>query len=103
MEQPDRFAIALDVDDLVAAARLARNLRPYFGVAKVGLELYSAHGPDAIIAMADLDYRVFVDLKLLDIPTTVGRAARVVGALGATYLTMHAFGGVAMLQAGVEG
>src|SRR5437879_3549545 len=99
----DRFAIALDVDDLVAAARIARDLRPYFGVAKVGLELYSAHGPDAIIAMSDLGYRVFVDLKMLDIPNTVGRAARVVGALGASYLTMHAFGGVAMLRAGVEG
>src|SRR3989442_14862938 len=99
----DRFAIALDVDDLVAATRLARDLRPYFGVAKVGLELYSAHGPDAIIAVSELGYRVFVDLKMLDIPNTVGRAARVVGALGASYLTMHAFGGVTMLRARCEG
>lgn len=99
----DRLALALDVDDLVAALRLARELRPWFGTAKVGLELYSAVGPDAIGALADLGYRVFLDVKLHDIPTTVNRAARVFGALGASYLTFHAHGGVTMLRAGVEG
>ena len=103
METRDRFALALDVDDLVAATRMARELRPWFGVAKVGLELYSAHGPDAIVALSELGYRVFLDIKMLDIATTVGKAARVAGALGASYLTMHAFGGVAMLKAGCEG
>jgi len=98
-----KLALALDVDDLVAAVRLARELRPFFGVAKVGLELYSAVGPDAIGAMKDLGYEVFVDVKLHDIPNTVGRAARVLGALGAGYVTLHAHGGVAMLRAGVEG
>ena len=43
------------------------------------------------------------DLKLFDIPTTVGKAGRVVGALGASYLTLAGFGGVPMLRAGVEG
>src|SRR4051794_40337666 len=103
MEARDRFALALDVDDLVAAGRLAKELRPYFGVAKVGLELFTAHGPDAVMAISELGYKVFLDLKMLDIPTTVEKAARVAGALGVSYLTMHAFGGVAMLQAGVEG
>ena len=98
-----RLALVLDLDDLVPAMRLARELRPYFGVAKVGLELYAAAGPDAISSLMDLDYDVFVDLKLLDIPTTVGRAARVLGALGARYLTLHARGDVDMLKAGVEG
>src|SRR4051812_10389980 len=102
-EQRDRFALALDVDDLVVATRLARQLKPYFGVAKVGFELYTANGPDAVIAMIELGYRVFLDLKMLDIPTTVNRAARVAGALGPSFLTMHGFGGVDMLQAGVEG
>jgi len=97
------LALALDVDDLVPALRLARELRPWFGVAKVGLELYSAVGPDAIGSLSDLGYEVFCDLKLHDIPTTVGRASRVIGSLGAAYLTIHAQGGVAMLTAGVEG
>ena len=99
----DRLALALDVDDLVEAIRLARILRPWFGTAKVGLELFSASGPEAIGAFAGLGYRVFLDLKMHDIPTTVHRAARVVGALGIDYLTLHAQGGVAMLRAGVEG
>lgn len=98
-----KLALALDVDDLVVAMRLARELKPYFGVAKVGLELYSAVGPDAIGSMVELGYEVFVDVKLHDIPTTVGKAARVFGSLGASYLTLHAHGGVAMLRAGVEG
>ncbi|HEX2576691.1 MAG TPA: orotidine-5'-phosphate decarboxylase [Aquihabitans sp.] len=98
-----RLAVVIDVDDLVVARRLAQTLRPWFGVAKVGLELFSAAGPDAIETMAELGYEVFVDLKLHDIPTTVGKAARVLGSLGATYTTMHAFGGVDMLRAGVDG
>lgn len=98
-----RLAVALDVDDAVVALRLARELRPFVGIAKVGLELYSAAGPDIVGALSDLGYDVFCDLKFHDIPTTVGRAARVIGALGATYLNLHAQGGVAMLAAGVEG
>jgi orotidine-5'-phosphate decarboxylase len=69
----------------------------------VGLELFSASGPDAVSAVADVGYDVFLDLKLHDIPTTVRRAARVIGALGATYLTLHARSGPTMLRAGVEG
>src|ERR687892_1951487 len=98
-----RLVLALDADDLVAARRLARRLHPYFGTMKVGLELYSAAGPDAIATLSDLDVDVFYDGKLHDIPNTVGRAARVFGALGARYLTLHTAGGVSMLRAGVEG
>src|SRR5687768_10610737 len=99
-ELRDRMVLALDVDDLVEAARLAKALKPWFGVAKVGLELFSAAGPDAIGTLHDLGYDVFADLKMHDIPTTVGKASRVIGALGARYLTMHAHGGPAMLRAG---
>jgi orotidine-5'-phosphate decarboxylase len=99
----DRLALALDVDDLVTAMRLAKELSPWFGVAKIGLELFSASGPDAVASIADCGYRIFLDAKLHDIPNTVGKAARVLGALGASYLTLHASGGVPMLRAGVEG
>src|SRR5918995_6888101 len=98
-----RLALALDVDDLVAALRLVRSLRPWFGTMKVGLELYSAAGPEAISMVSDAGVDVFCDIKLHDIPNTVGRAARVFGALGARYLTLHTAGGVSMLRAGVEG
>jgi len=99
----DRLAIALDVDDLVAALRIARDVRPWFGVAKVGLELFIASGPEAIGALTQLGYKVFLDLKLDDIPTTVERAARIAGSLGVSYLTLHARGGVNNLRAGVNG
>jgi orotidine-5'-phosphate decarboxylase len=98
-----RLVLALDVDDLVAARRLARQLHPFFGTMKVGFELYSAAGPEAISLLAGMGFDVFCDIKLLDIPNTVGRAARVFGALGARYLTLHTAGGVPMLRAGVEG
>ena len=98
-----KLAVALDVDDLVVAVRLARDLQPYFGVAKVGLELFSAAGPDIIGTLKSMGYKVFLDLKLHDIPNTVGKAARVLGSLGIDYLTLHTAGGIGMLKAGVEG
>lgn len=98
-----RMALALDVDDLVAATRLGKRLAPWFGVAKVGLELYTAAGPDAIASLSNQGFAVFCDLKLHDIPNTVGRSARVLGALGVRYVTFHTHGGVDMLRAGAEG
>lgn len=98
-----RLVLALDVDDLVVALRLARELRPWFGTVKVGLELYTAAGPDAVGTLGEGGFDVFCDLKLHDIPVTVGRAARVVGSLGAQYLTIHTAGGASMVRAGVEG
>jgi orotidine-5'-phosphate decarboxylase len=71
----DRLALALDVDDLVEAMRLGRLLRPWFGIAKVGLELYSAAGPEAVGALRSLGYEVFCDMKLHDIPNTVRGSA----------------------------
>ncbi|MBU6328611.1 MAG: orotidine-5'-phosphate decarboxylase [Acidobacteria bacterium] len=98
-----RLALALDVDDIVEARRIARLLQPWFGVAKVGLELFSAAGPEAVEAMIDDGFAVFADLKLLDIPTTVRKAARVMGSLGASHLTVHTRAGTDHLAAGVEG
>ncbi|HWW53036.1 MAG TPA: orotidine-5'-phosphate decarboxylase [Acidimicrobiales bacterium] len=99
----ERLALALDTDDLVEALRMADQLEPYFAIAKVGLELFSAEGPEAVSALAERGWRVFLDVKLHDIPNTVNKAARVLGALGTSYLTLHAQGGGAMLRAGVEG
>ena len=99
----DRLAVALDTDDLESAVSLARAVAPWFGVGKVGLELFGAAGPDAVRAVADCGLAVFLDLKLHDIPTTVERAARAVARLGPAYVTLHTLGGVEMLRAGVEG
>lgn len=98
-----RLVLALDVDDLVLALRLARRLQPWFGLAKVGLELFAAAGPEVVSALTIEGYRVFLDLKLHDIPTTVRRAARVIGGLGATYTTVHTAAGEEALRAAVVG
>lgn len=97
------LALALDVDDLVVALRLAQRLGPWFAVAKVGLELFGAAGPEAVSALTAEGYRVFLDLKLHDIPTTVRRAATVIGGLGVAYTTVHTQGGLDMVRAAVEG
>jgi orotidine-5'-phosphate decarboxylase len=80
---------------------VATRLNPWFATAKVGIELYAAAGAAAFDAMHDAGLRVFADLKLHDIPTTVERAARVLGRCGVEFLNFHASGGVDMLRAGV--
>jgi len=102
-EVRDRLALALDFDDLVVAMRWAQRMKPSFGVAKVGLELWSGAGPSAVTELAGQGFKVFADLKLADIPNTTYRAARVLGSTGASYLTVHAFAGLACLRAAVEG
>lgn len=94
--------IALDVPELDRAVELARRLEGEVGGFKVGLELFAAHGPAAVRSVAPFG-PVFLDVKLHDIPTTVGRAARQLGRLGVAMLTVHASGGKAMVAAAVEG
>lgn len=98
-----RLCIALDVASTGEAIALARRLRSYFEVAKVGLELFVAEGPAVVRAVIDEGFDVFLDLKLHDIPTTVGHAAARAAETGARYLTAHAGGGEEMLRAAVEG
>jgi orotidine-5'-phosphate decarboxylase len=99
----DMLAISLDVPDLDQAERLAKEVSPWFGIAKVGVELFFAAGPEAIARMRALELKVFADLKPHDIPTTVNHAARVLGRQGVTYANFHAAGGADMLRAAVTG
>jgi orotidine-5'-phosphate decarboxylase len=99
----DRLALALDVGGAAEAERVARRLAPWFGIAKVGLELYGEAGPDIFERLRALGLAIFADLKLYDIPTTVERAARVLGRRGVEFLNFPAAGGTAMLEAGVTG
>jgi len=99
----DRLVLGLDVGGPDVALPLARRLAPWFGTAKVGYELYAEAGPDVIAALHDIGLRVFADLKLYDIPTTVERGARVLGRHGVEFLNFHAAGGADMLRAGVDG
>src|SRR4051812_6415652 len=101
MSARDHVVLALDIGDLDDALACTERLAPWFATVKVGLELYAHAGPDAFRALQDKGFRVFADLKLHDIPTTVERAARALGRAGVDFLNFHASGGDAMLRAGV--
>ena len=103
MSRPPEFAIAFDVPTLEAALALDTKLGAGEEFAKIGLELFAAAGPEAVRALKARGRRVFLDLKLHDIPNTVKGAAAAVARLGAELLTVHATGGAAMVAAAVEG
>ena len=97
------IAVAFDVDTLEQALELDRALGEGPEYAKIGLQLFSAAGPDAVRALLARGRRVFLDLKLHDIPNTVRGAAVAASKLGADLLTVHALGGPDMIRAAVEG
>ena len=94
----NRLAFALDYASLTAAKDGAANVAHSVGVLKVGLELFIKEGPAAVALGAELNCRIFLDLKLHDIPETVDRAVASACSLGVSYLTVHATGGPRMLE-----
>jgi len=94
--------LALDMPGWAAADRLVHALGDDVPFYKVGLELFSGEGPGVVRELAGRGKRVFLDLKLHDIPNTVAGATRSAARLGAELLTVHAAGGQAMVRAAVE-
>ena len=97
------IAVALDTRDVATATRWAAAVAPHVTTVKVGLELFCHEGPAAVEKVrgaADVD--IFLDLKLHDIPATVGGAARSLADLAPRYLTVHASGGPAMIAAAAQ-
>jgi orotidine-5'-phosphate decarboxylase len=70
---------------------------------KIGMELYYAAGPDMVRELKDRGHKVFLDLKLHDIPNTVKKSMRVLSTLGADIVNLHAAGTCAMMEAALEG
>lgn len=98
----ERIIVALDTDAHTALA-LARGLQGRVEWLKVGMTLYYAEGPEIVTRLREMGFKVFVDLKLHDIPHQVEGAAREVSRLGASMFTVHASGGRAMMEAAVRG
>ena len=95
-----RLIAAIDTPSVAIATDLAACLAPHCGLLKLGLEFFSANGPAAVDALDPS--RIFLDLKLHDIPATVAGASGAVGRLGAAMFTVHAAGGRAMIAAARE-
>jgi len=90
---------ALDVDDLEEAGQWIAALRGEVGTFKVGLQLFTRSGPEAVRSLLNPDLQIFLDLKFHDIPHTVAQASRGIVALGARMFTVHTLGGTDMLAA----
>ncbi|MBZ5492056.1 MAG: orotidine-5'-phosphate decarboxylase [Acidobacteriia bacterium] len=98
----ERLIVALDVSSAAEAQKLVARVGDAAGIYKVGLQLFTAEGPSIVRDLVSSGRRVFLDLKLHDIPTTVALAVKSAVELRVDMLTIHGSGGSAMLRAATE-
>ncbi len=91
--------LALDVPTREAAAPILRQLRGQLRWVKIGLQMFTAYGPDYVREVAGMGFNIFLDLKLHDIPNTVAKAVESLGPLPIQMLTLHTAGGGEMMRA----
>lgn len=96
---PCELILALDVPSREDAAPILRQLRGSLRWVKIGLQMFTAYGPDYVRAVADQGFDIFLDLKLHDIPNTVAKAVESLAPLPIGMLTLHTSGGREMMQA----
>jgi orotidine-5'-phosphate decarboxylase len=94
----DKIIVALDVATKVKALELVKELRDQISFFKIGLQLYTAEGPEIVRAVLATGAKVWLDLKLHDIPNTVARAVESASYLGVHMLTIHLSGGSEMVR-----
>ena len=94
--------VALDVNSRQEAVEKVKAIGDSIGFYKIGLELFTAEGPDVVKAVKDLGKRIFLDLKFHDIPRTVERAVKSGARLGVDLMTIHSVGGKAMIRAAAD-
>jgi orotidine-5'-phosphate decarboxylase len=95
----DKIIVALDVPTKREALELVEKLRDKISFFKIGLQLYTAEGPEIVRAVSSTGGKVWLDLKLHDIPNTVARAVESANRLGVQILTIHLSGGREMIRA----
>jgi orotidine-5'-phosphate decarboxylase len=102
LEPRERLIVALDVSSAAAAQRMVAAVGDSALTFKVGMQLYTAEGPQVVRDLVTSGRRVFLDLKYHDIPNTVASAVKEAGRLGVSMLTVHAAGSEKMLRAAVD-
>src|SRR5436309_12574483 len=95
----EKIIVALDVATKQKALDLVEQLRADISFFKIGLQLYTAEGPEIVRAVLATGSKVWLDLKLHDIPNTVGKAVKSAGRLGVQMLTIHLSGGAEVTRA----
>ncbi len=98
----DKIIVALDVATKEKALELVQELRDQISFFKIGLQLYTAEGPEIIRAVLATGSKVWLDLKLYDIPNTVAGAVKSASDLGVHMLTIHLSGGSEMIRAATD-
>ncbi|HEY1462611.1 MAG TPA: orotidine-5'-phosphate decarboxylase [Terriglobales bacterium] len=98
----ERLIVALDVSSAAAAQKIVTAVGDSASIYKVGMQLYTAEGPQIVRDLVAAGRKVFLDLKFHDIPNTVGSAVHEAASLGVHMLTVHACGGSKMLQAATD-
>ena len=101
-EPADKIIVALDVSSKAEALGLVEQLHDQISFFKVGLQLFTAAGPQIVREIVEKNARVFLDLKFHDIPNTVARAVAMAQQLGVEMLTIHLSGGREMIKAAVN-
>lgn len=96
--EPTQLSVALDVSSEADADRMIGSLEGLPVIWKVGLELFILAGPAWVRDQVSKGHKIFLDLKMYDIPNTVSRAAQRIGGLGVHYFTVHLSGGPRMIQ-----
>lgn len=98
----EKLIVALDVSSASAAQKIVASIGDSALIYKIGMQLFTAEGPQLVRDLVAAGRRVFLDLKYHDIPNTVGLAVQEAAKLGVTMLTVHAAGSVKMLRAAAE-
>ena len=97
-QQPCQLILALDLETREEALAMLDRLGDSLKWVKIGLQLFTAYGPDFVREVSDRGYQVFLDLKLHDIPNTVAKAVQSIASLPVDLLTLHASGGGEMME-----
>jgi len=98
-----KLIVALDVDSLEEARKIATELREYVDIYKIGSRLFTIGGPESVKIVKETGAGVFLDLKLHDIPNTVGETSEAIAGLNVDMYDVHTLGGLEMMKAAKEG